>query len=195
MSRNKGKHPAVELVAHEICKHLAAKTDVVVAVDGRCASGKTTLAALLQEELACQVIHMDDFFLRPDQRTKERLSVPGGNVDYERFFKEVLLPLKEKGECVYRPYDCKSQQFKEPVTVKKSAIVLVEGSYSCHPMLWESYDLHIFLDVDAVTQMKRIRLRNGEEMAQRFADVWIPLEETYFTECRIREKCELYYEI
>ena len=57
----------------------------IVAIDGRCASGKSTLAAYLKSALACSVIHMDHFFLQPHQRTEKRLREPGGNVDYERF--------------------------------------------------------------------------------------------------------------
>ena len=41
---------------------------LLIAVDGRCASGKTTLAASLERETGCNVVHMDDFFLRPEQR-------------------------------------------------------------------------------------------------------------------------------
>ena len=33
---------------------------------------------------------MDDFFLQPKQRTKERLEQAGGNVDYKRFKKEIV---------------------------------------------------------------------------------------------------------
>ena len=63
----------------------AAQPRVLVAIDGRCTAGKTTLAASLQAQLECNVFHMDDFFLRPEQRTPERLRQPGGNVDFERF--------------------------------------------------------------------------------------------------------------
>ena len=35
---------------------------VFVAIDGPCASGKTTLAALLQRRFDGNVLHMDDFF-------------------------------------------------------------------------------------------------------------------------------------
>ena len=121
---------------------------VLVAIDGRCASGKTTLAARLVERLGGGVVHMDDFFLRPEQRTPERLARPGENVDWERFLAEVLLPLRQGGKVVYRPYDCRTQSMGDPITLERSAVVVVEGSYSCHPELWESYDLHVFLDVD-----------------------------------------------
>ena len=36
---------------------------LLVAIDGRCASGKSTLAKDLQKQLDCNVIHMDDFYL------------------------------------------------------------------------------------------------------------------------------------
>ena len=68
----------------------------VAAIDGRCASGKTTLAKALAKETGAGVIHMDDFFLPEELRTKERLSSPGGNVHYERFREEVLENLKRK---------------------------------------------------------------------------------------------------
>lgn len=64
-----------------------------VAIDGPCASGKTVFAASLHERFGGNVLHMDDFFLRPEQRTPERFAEPGGNVDRERFEAEVLKPL------------------------------------------------------------------------------------------------------
>ena len=56
-----------------------------VAIDGPCASGKTVFAASLHERFGGNVLHMDDFFLRPEQRTPERFAEPGGNVDRERY--------------------------------------------------------------------------------------------------------------
>ena len=48
-----------------------------VAIDGPCASGKTVFAASLHERFGGNVLHMDDFFLRPEQRTPERFAEPG----------------------------------------------------------------------------------------------------------------------
>lgn len=178
-------------IENYIEKLLKEKQSIVVAIDGRCAAGKTTLAACLQEKLNCNVIHMDDFFLRPEQRTEKRLDEPGGNVDYERFLEEVLLSLKRGKDFSYRPYDCCSQCLKDPVAVMKHPITIIEGSYSCHPALYKYYDLHIFLDVDEATQKERIITRNGMERSQMFFEKWIPLEERYFEAYRINEKCKL----
>lgn len=44
-----------------IRRQLLRRDRVIVAIDGRCGSGKTTLAAKLQKQLHCSVFHMDDF--------------------------------------------------------------------------------------------------------------------------------------
>ena len=75
---------AAELVKTQIMPIFATRGRVCVAIDGRCASGKTTLATALAVSLGATVFHADDFFLRPEQRTAERLSEPGGNMDRER---------------------------------------------------------------------------------------------------------------
>lgn len=78
----------------------------IIAIDGRCAAGKTTLAARLAKELGGDVIHMDDFFLPPALRTQERRSEPGGNVHYERFLTEVMPKLASGQAFSYQRFDC-----------------------------------------------------------------------------------------
>lgn len=169
---------------------LEQKDRVLIALDGRCASGKTTLAQKLSEELDANIIHMDDFFLRPCQRTKERLEKPGGNVDRERFFSEVLIPLNENKRFSYRAYNCQSGGFSEEIIVRPKRLTIVEGSYSCHPDLWDYYDLHVFLSVSAKVQLERIRARNPDSVLN-FKKKWIPLEEKYFKAFHIMDNCEL----
>ncbi len=96
---------------------------VLLAIDGRCGSGKTTLARALQEKSGAAVVHMDDFFLRPAQRTPERFAEPGGNVDRERVLEDVLIPFKQGRPVVYRPYDAHKPAMLEPVHLEPSPIV------------------------------------------------------------------------
>lgn len=163
---------------------------VIVALDGRCASGKTTLSAALGRRYGWSVVHMDHFFLRPEQRSPDRYAQPGGNVDHERFLEEVLLPLRRGERPVYRPFDCCTQTLQEPIPFEPGPVVLVEGSYACHPALWEYYDLRAFLTVDPEVQMKRIAAREGERCAQVFRERWIPLEERYFSTCEVERRCD-----
>ena len=177
-------------LAERIRQILKEKGSVSVGIDGRCASGKTTLGKELQEVLGGTLIHMDDFFLRPEQRTKERYAEPGGNVDRERFEKEVLIPLQEGRTFSYRPFDCQTMTLKDPVMAEENRIVIVEGSYCLHPDLRDFYDLKVFLDVDPVTQMKRIERRNPDKIGM-FRNRWIPYEETYFKAFHVRECCDV----
>lgn len=171
------------------------KDHVTVAIDGRCASGKTTLASELAQIFDAPVIHMDHFFLRSYQRTPDRLAEPGGNVDRERFLDEVLIPLSKSGCCKYRLYDCSAGALAETAEIIGAKIHLIEGSYSCHPELRGYYDLTVFLSVDPVTQMRRIIAREGREKAEMFRTRWIPLEERYFEEFAIAEQCDLICEV
>ncbi|MBE5921862.1 MAG: hypothetical protein E7269_03810 [Lachnospiraceae bacterium] len=169
------------------------KTHLLIAIDGRCAAGKTSLAAQLQEKYDCNVIHMDHFFLRPQQRTQERLQMAGGNVDHERFLEEVLKPISAGKSFSYRPFDCKRQKLAEPISINPCAINIIEGSYSCHQKLWDYYDLRLFLTVDSQEQLRRIIIRDGVEKAELFRRQWIPLEERYFAEYKIAERCDACY--
>lgn len=167
----------------------------VVAVDGGSACGKTTLAALLSEAYDAAVFHMDDFFLTPAMRTRERLSEVGGNVDRERFEAEVLIPLSRGKLVNYRPYDCSSGGFKDTVTVAPKKLVIIEGAYSMHPELSKYYDLSVFLDIDEEKQRDRIKKRNTPELAKRFFEEWIPLERIYFEKTDIKSRCDLIIKI
>ncbi len=162
----------------------------LVALDGRCASGKTTLARRLQERRGWAVVHMDHFFPRPEQRTPARYATPGENVDHERFLEEVLLPLRRGERPAYRPFDCHARRLGDPIQVPAAPVVLIEGSYACHPALRASYDLRAFLTVSPEEQARRILARNGPETAQVFQTRWIPLEETYFSACGVAEACQ-----
>ena len=164
---------------------------VVIAIEGGSASGKTTLAGLLEDLYGCTVFHMDDFFLRPEQRTPDRLAEIGGNLDRERFLEEVLRPLRQEKPVCYRPFDCSIQALQSPVTVIPGRFTVVEGAYSMHPSLAPSYDLAVFLDIDPAYQKERILKRNSPPFAKRFFEEWIPLEQRYFAQTQIKERCDL----
>ncbi len=164
---------------------------VVLAVEGGSASGKTTLSKLLETLYDCTVFHMDDFFLRPEQRTPERYREIGGNVDRERFLDEVLVPLSKKEPILYRRFDCSTLTVCPPITVEPKRLTVIEGAYSMHPELAGYYDLSVFLDVAPAFQKARIEKRNTPPMAKRFFEEWIPLERVYFNEMQVKERCDL----
>ena len=169
---------------------LTEKETVIVSVDGSCASGKTTLAAALIRQYDCNLFHMDDFFLRPEQRTESRFAQPGGNVDYERFREEVLIPLSLGTPFSYRPFSCRSFTLSEPVRVSPKRLNIVEGSYSLHPHFRDPYDLKILLTVDPEIQRQRI-LSRPAFLHRRFFEEWIPMERRYLEAFSIPEQADL----
>ena len=168
---------------------MSQKEQVIVAIDGKCTAGKTTLARELAERYDCNVIHMDDFFLRPEQRTSERYAEVGGNVDYERFMEEVLLPLKDGKTFSYRPFDCGTFTLADPIEITPKRLNIIEGTYSHHPYFGDPYDLKIFLTVTPEVQRERI-LERPSSLHQRFFEEWIPMEQRYFDWIHGNEKTE-----
>lgn len=167
----------------------------VIAIEGRCAAGKSTAAGWLSQRFGVPVVHMDHFFLRPEQRARERLAKPGENVDHERFREEVLEPLAAGEAVSYRPYSCRTGTLGEPIMLGPSPVVLVEGSYSCHPALWDYYDRRVFFTVDPEEQLRRIEARDGSSQLKVFREKWIPLEERYFSAFQVEERCDYQLEL
>jgi uridine kinase len=174
----------------KIEKLLAEKERVVVALDGGAASGKTTLADLLAKRYGGEIVHMDDFFLRPEQRTPERFAEAGGNFDRERFLEEVIPFIGKKETFSYRIFDCSKMCLFGNAEISDSALVIVEGSYSHHPAFADVFDLRVFLRVDENERKQRIITRNGER-SEMFFSRWIPMENLYFETFSIAEKADI----
>lgn len=167
----------------------------VIALDGRAAAGKSTVAAYLADVLGASLVYMDDFFLPPELRSAERFSTPGGNVHHERFCGEVLPYVADAKRFFYRVFDCRKMDYVGQREVPVSRWRIVEGAYSCHPVFGDYADVRVFFDVDPDTQMQRIIARNGAQMAEMFQERWIPLEEAYYRHCRVKEIADLVVEI
>ena len=183
---------SLNIIKNRVDLLLEQKEQVLIAIDGKCTSGKTTLAAKLAETYDCNVLHMDDFFLRPQQRTPQRFAEVGGNVDYERFKEEVLIPLKAGEAFSYRPFDCSTFTLAEPVTVMPKQLNIIEGTYSHHPYFEDAYDLKIVLRVTPELQRERV-LQRPAFLHQKFFEQWIPMENRYFEVLAIERNSDIAY--
>lgn len=179
-----------EEILKRINQMIEKQGSAVIGIDGRCASGKSHFGRWLQEQTHGTLIHMDDFFLRPEQRTPERYAAPGENVDHERFLSEVLLPLSRREPFTYHPFDCSTMSLKEGIKVPVSLVTIIEGSYAMRKDLRDYYDLKIFMTVSPEVQIKRIRKRDPEKV-QDFEKKWIPFEEKYFSASRVDQVCDI----
>ncbi len=164
---------------------------LIIGIDGRCGSGKTTLSLKLKNILNCEVVHLDHFFLQKHQRTNIRLNEIGGNFDYERFILEVKNPILNKKEIRYQIFNCSTMCLESLINIDINKIIIVEGTYSFHPLINEIYDLKIFLNIDKEEQINRLRNRDGEFFLTKFVNEWIPKEEAYFSKFNIEEDADI----
>lgn len=177
---------------------------ILLVIDGRCGAGKTTMASRISEELLCSVFHMDDFYLPAAEQTDERMKEPGGNINFDRFLSEVIMPIENGADIAYRPFVCRIQDYEDTQIMPARNINIIEGTYSCHPKLRGAYErlcgteddigsmrlIRIFLDIDCRKQIERLRTRVGEQRLKMFEDKWIPREEEDFKLCSVREYCK-----
>lgn len=193
-------HPAYRVIRKEYAlflpflsqiDSLLQHEQISVAIEGGSAGGKTTLSELLEKIYDCNIFHMDDFFLRPEQRTEERLSEAGGNVDRERFLSDVLIPLSKNESIQYRRFDCSTATLLPARTMEPKKLNVIEGAYSMHPLLEKYYDISLFLDITSDLQIKRITKRNSPDMATRFFAEWIPMEQQYFDTMKVKQRCSI----
>lgn len=162
------------------------KETFVIVIDGMSAAGKSTFALKLASVLDANLIQMDDFFLPKELRTSNRYQESGGNIHYERFKEEVINHL---GESIsYGVFDCKSMKILKQINLLKKKFIIIEGAYSMHPYFGNYYDYAIFMKIDLSLQLKRIKLRNPNQL-DSFQNQWIPLENQYFNDYQIEQKC------
>ena len=180
------------LLKSKIAELLLKKEKVMIAIDGRCASGKTTLAEKLKSDFSCNVLHMDDFYLPLEKRENDWQSVPAKNIDFVKIT-ELLQCVQLNRDYQFSPYVCKSSSYGQIVSHRRSQLTIMEGSYSCHPILRNFYDFCVFLDISPKEQKERLILRNGEVGYQRFQNIWIPMEEAYFEQFAIRKNVTCYF--
>lgn len=166
------------------------KECVIIAIDGKCCSGKSSLADLLKEKYDAVLIRTDDFYLPQEARTESRMKEIAGHMDYERFNDDVVSNLGK--EFTYYKYNREIDKFDKIELIKNNKLIIVEGTYSLLPYFDKYYDLSIFLDIEYDNQINRIIARNGESKLKDYVNKWIVYENRYFNFYNIKHKADIY---
>ena len=88
---------------------------LVLALDGRCGSGKTTLANGLSAQFpGCTLLRTDDFYLPPARRSPDWAHTPCANMDLTRLRDEALRPAYAGQTVAYRAYSCREGAYLPP---------------------------------------------------------------------------------
>ena len=168
-----------------------------VAIDGRDAAGKTTLAdelAPLVEVQGRPVVRASiDGFHRPraERYRRGRDSALGyylDSFDHDALRRELLLPLGPGGNRRYRTavFDVRKDErvFERPHTAPADAVALVDGIFLCRPELDDLWDLRIFVDTDFEEARRREAARDGAGRADDFDHLYetryAPGQQLYF---------------
>ena len=163
---------------------------LVLALDGRCGSGKTTLANGLSAQLpGCTLLRTDDFYLPPARRSPDWAHTPCANMDLTRLRDEALRPAYEGQPVQYLAYSCREGAYLPARELAAQPLVILEGSYSHHPLLTGYETLRVFLTCAKEEQTRRLQAREGERYVN-FAARWVPLEEGYFAQYHIAETAD-----
>ncbi|MCQ2547432.1 MAG: hypothetical protein MJ145_00300 [Clostridia bacterium] len=192
-----------KILINELKDRALIDKNFILAIDGKSASGKTSVAFQIAEQLSREgikvnLIHMDDFFLPMELRTAERYEEAGGNVHYERFIEQIAVRLEGDETFEYDRFNCRIMDYDGKGIVNPKYPSIIEGAYALHPnivkALKRDYDLKVFFDIKENEQLKRIEKRGGRECLKYFVNKWIPLENKYIEAFNIAKECELVLE-
>lgn len=159
------------------------KDKKIIAIEGEPASGKTTLAKFFHEELNCNVVSIDDFYLPLNKRNETSFKKGGNNIDYQRLIKEVILKHINMQKIEYKSYDCRLNKYTDIIELTYKPILIIEGSYSLREEVIQYFDFKILMKVDLDTQLVRLKARSNY---QDFLDRWIPLSKGFIQDNNIK---------
>lgn len=179
---------------------LAQKTSpVIVALDGRSGTGKSTLATWIAERLGAIRIDQDDFYSGGDIDDWRRLTPQQKAdrvIDWRRVRREVLEPLRAGKPARWMPFDWDTMAglAPEPITVPPSKIAILDGAYSTRPELSDLIDLSILVTLPDTVRRMRLQQREGEALASEWHVVWDEAEDFYFGSVRLPQAFDLVIE-
>ena len=173
-------------------------TPIVVALDGRSGSGKSTIAALVTEEFGAALIQGDDFFAAEisdaawELRTPEAKAIDAMN--WRRLRAEALEPLLAGKSAKWHAFDFEAgaqpdgtyRMRSDWVERKPSALIVLDGAYSTRPELADLIDFSVLIEAPVGVRHHRLAARENAHFLASWHARWDAAEEYYFTCVRPR---------
>jgi uridine kinase len=166
-------------LAAAVTRQAVGRPRILVGIDGPGASGKSTLAGLLAEQLSgAAVVHVDDFHL-PSAMGGTRAGEVGALFDLPRLACQVVVPAAGGSALRYQRYDWDRDVLAEWTEVPADAAVIVEGVYCLERRLRDACTYTVFCRCDPVVRLRRGLDRDGERARSMWVDEWMPAEDEY----------------
>lgn len=184
-------NPAIENVISKISELLQNNSKpVLVVLDGRSGTGKTTIAKQIANRLNGVEILADNFWVGGsdeewDKRSPQEKSEQA--IDWKRIKTDVLEPLLAGKSASWHPFNWKTGEglAEESIEAEPKKLVVLEGAYSSRPELQDIIDLSILVEVpDDANRRDRLINREGTEYMDNWHKRWDPAEDYYFSKVR-----------
>ena len=176
---------------------------LVVAIDGRSGTGKSTLASRVAKETDAAVVLLDDFFAASIPNADwDRMSVEerGANVfDWGRIRSEAIMPLLAGKAARWHPFDFESGQRADGTygmktkakEVEPASVIVVDGAYSAGPQLTDLVGLTVLVELSEEERWARLARREEAEFLAQWHARWTAVEDFYFSNVRSRSSFDL----
>lgn len=170
---------------------------VLVALDGKSGTGKSTIAKQLAEILGGVEINSDNFWSGGpneewDKKTPEQKSDKA--IDWQRLRSELLIPLLSGKVAKWHSFDWEKGQGLSPTEIinNPSQLIILDGAYSSRPELQDLIDLSILVEVsDDHNRRQRLIARENEGYMKDWHSRWDVAENYYFSKVRPRNSFDL----
>lgn len=171
---------------------------IIVALDGKSGTGKSTLAREIAKSVGGIEIETDDFWAGGtdeewDARNPKEKSELA--IDWRRLRAEVLEPLLAGQPATYYPFDFKKGHglSEQPITKGPSQVIVLDGAYSSRPELEDILDLKVLVETsDDDKRRSRLVDREGEKYMANWHKRWDPAEDYYFSKVRDRLSFDMF---
>lgn len=187
---------AVDTVVTPIRARSVSGRGLVVAIDGRSGSGKTTVAEAVAQAISAVIVPCDDFFAASvsdeqwDRRTPEQRAAD--MLDWRRLKREAIEPLRTGLPARWYAFDFLAGPRADgtyplqttPTERLPKPVVLLDGAYSTRPELADLLDLRVLVEATSTSRQARLATREAADVLRRWHARWDLAEEYYFRHVR-----------
>lgn len=152
---------------------------LLIGIDGRPCSGKSTLADSLKEKLNAEVLFLDDFFISQSEWPNNiSPTFPFPYFRYTEFLQGVLRLAKEK-TFEYQPYDWETNKLGKIRIVHPKNIIIVEGVSVLCEHLAPCYHKKIFVMSNESSELEAISQRENNNI-KAWNELYLPSVDIYW---------------
>lgn len=193
MSTSESLDAAAREIIEAINRWLEAfHTPLLVAIDGRSGTGKSTIAEVVARSFGAAVLHSDDFYAAEisnsewDARSGAERARDG--IDWVRLRREALLPLLDGNAASWHRFDFEGGPRSDgtyavspvPVRLEPRPIILMEGAYAARPELADLTGLTVLIEAPGPVRLARLAGREDPAILAEWQRRWAPAERHYF---------------